>query len=502
MYRLQVVAGPDEGKYLDLRYGDTCLLGRSKSRCNLVLTDLDVSRVHMRIEVAPDGTTIIIDENSRNGLYLKDKLINEKTSIAPGDQFKIGNSILQLIESEAGADSLQKPLSSNLAAENDSPGSYKKECSNLQYSRSFPIFHNLTIGRGTSNTIVLDHPHVSRYHAQINYRDGKYHIKDLNSTNGVYVDGIKIDNYAPLNRGANIKLGGNHLLFDGEKIFSDGNSGAVVEKSDLAALPGKYQAGTINQKQALILFAIIMLGLFGLFLSVTAEQNIFNNTINFLLGMVQPLGILAIVLYFDQEALQRPGQILKLFFLGGLLAIIGSLAIQLPLQDLPFFLGRGLAVQARLNFLIVASSEELFKLAVALLFLWRNRSPKRLADGILYCVTVAAGLSMLENFLYIAGTDSPTVTAILRNILGGHEFWGIIMGYFVGVAIFAASTKKRNIYLFIAFFIPYLLHASYNTLAITSGLTSSWMLYSAQFITIISAGLAMWLLKKNLDQRL
>ncbi len=496
MYRLQVVAGPDEGKYLDLTYGDTCLIGRSKSRCSLVLTDIDVSRVHMRIEVAQDGTITIIDENSRNGLYLNDKLINEKTSIVPGEQFKIGNSILQLIESEAGADSLQKPLSSNKSADNDSPEIHKKDGSTLRYSRSFPIFHNLTIGRGTSNSIVLDHPEVSRYHAQIKYRDGQYHIKDLNSTNGIYIDGVKIDSYAPLNRGANVKLGGNHLLFDGEKIFSEGKPGDIVKKSDLAALSEKYQVGMINQKQALILFTIIMLGLFGLFLSMTAEQSFFSNTINFLLGMVQPLGLLAIVLYFDREALQQPGQILKLFFLGGLLAIIGSLAIQLPLQDLPFFLGRGIAVQARIHFLITAPSEEFFKLAVALLFIWRNRSPKRVADGILFCGTVAAGFSMLENFLYIAGTGSPTFTAILRNILGGHEFWGIIMGYFAGLAIFEASTKKRNIYLFIAFFIPYLLHASYNTLA------GGEMLFGAQFITLFSAGLAMWLLKKNLDQRL
>ncbi len=434
----------------------------------------------MKIEVDQEGNVTIIDEDSRNGIYLNDELIKEKTTIVTGEQFKIGNSILQLIEPGTGEDSLQKPLSGNLAEDSSPPALDKKGGSGLQYNRSLPVFHNLTIGRGTSNTITLDHPQISRHHAQVVYRDGQYQIKDLNSTNGVYVDGVKIDNYAPLIRGAKIKLGGSHLIFDGDNILYE----------------GKYQVGMINQKQALIIFTIIMLILFGLFLSMTAEQSFFSSTINFLLGTVQPLGVLAIILYFDREALQQPGQILKVFFMGGLLAIIGSLAIQLPLQDLPFFLGTGLAVQARIHFIISASSEEFFKLAAGLLFIWINRSPKRLADGILYCGAVAAGFSMLENFLYIAGTDSPTFTAILRNILGGHEFWGIIMGYFTGLSIFATSTKTRNLYLFIAFLIPYLLHASYNTLAGVD------MLLGAQFITLFSAGLAMWLLKTNLDQRL
>jgi len=50
----------------------------------------------------------------------------------------------------------------------------------------------LTIGREERNDLQLFDGRVSRFHARIDYADGQYSIVDLNSSNGVFVNGIRL----------------------------------------------------------------------------------------------------------------------------------------------------------------------------------------------------------------------------------------------------------------------------------------------------------------------
>ena len=62
------------------------------------------------------------------------------------------------------------------------------------------------LGRFPTNDIVIPDPYVSRRHARIFYREGKWFIEDLGSTNGTIVDNEDI-------RGK-----GTHELKDGSEI--------------------------------------------------------------------------------------------------------------------------------------------------------------------------------------------------------------------------------------------------------------------------------------------
>src|SRR5215831_6334011 len=50
----------------------------------------------------------------------------------------------------------------------------------------------MTIGRRESCDIPMRFPNVSGLHAELNFRDGYWYIRDLNSTNGIKVNGTRV----------------------------------------------------------------------------------------------------------------------------------------------------------------------------------------------------------------------------------------------------------------------------------------------------------------------
>jgi len=70
----------------------------------------------------------------------------------------------------------------------------------------------LLIGRDQQNDVVLDDPRVSRKHAEIRLRLGRYTLYDLQSTNGTYVNGRRVAEVV-LNDGDQISVAGLDLIF-------------------------------------------------------------------------------------------------------------------------------------------------------------------------------------------------------------------------------------------------------------------------------------------------
>ncbi len=73
---------------------------------------------------------------------------------------------------------------------------------------------SVTIGRRKENTVVFSNPEVSSSHARIDKVGSDYILTDLQSTNGTFVNGLKVLSHR-LSHGDRISIGKNILLFIG-----------------------------------------------------------------------------------------------------------------------------------------------------------------------------------------------------------------------------------------------------------------------------------------------
>lgn len=70
----------------------------------------------------------------------------------------------------------------------------------------------LLIGRLYRSDILIEDPSVSREHATIERKDGRFILEDLKSTNGTFINGESVD-VRILNHGDKIRVGNTVLQF-------------------------------------------------------------------------------------------------------------------------------------------------------------------------------------------------------------------------------------------------------------------------------------------------
>ena len=69
-------------------------------------------------------------------------------------------------------------------------------------------------GRSRDADVVLDDPNVSRHHAEVRPSGGSWIVNDLGSTNGIKVNGRRVDGPQSLKRGDVIELGTSRVTFE------------------------------------------------------------------------------------------------------------------------------------------------------------------------------------------------------------------------------------------------------------------------------------------------
>jgi hypothetical protein len=96
------------------------ILGREQASADLVIPDPGVSRRHARV-LADNGSVIVEDLGSSNGIYVNGHRISGPVELGAGDELQLGDTVVGLRRSAATA-SMRRPAPHRLAPPPHEPG--------------------------------------------------------------------------------------------------------------------------------------------------------------------------------------------------------------------------------------------------------------------------------------------------------------------------------------------------------------------------------------------
>jgi pSer/pThr/pTyr-binding forkhead associated (FHA) protein len=163
-------------------------IGRSADN-DIVLDSLLVSRRHAQLQCV-GGQCTVQDLGSANGLFVNGRRVS-RAVLSPGDRLRFGD--VDLTYQAAGAAQAQAWLE-------------------IDTNRHPLSSERTSIGRSRDNDIRLADDRVSRRHAQIDLQQGAFVISDLESANGTFVNGQRVQRQT-LSNGDEIRIGDSRLFF-------------------------------------------------------------------------------------------------------------------------------------------------------------------------------------------------------------------------------------------------------------------------------------------------
>ena len=213
--------------------GASLVFGR-EAGCDVVVTGKDVSRRHAEIVHTPRGYLVV--DSSTNGTFVNEEQVQGQRILARTDVIRIGEEQFRFY-AEAPALPASSPPAGGPAV---SPEQLKHTVHGMEAVAppplprpSSPAFASflvrsgglmgqrlpvktpvVNLGRADYNDIVLPDPSISTSHAKLQRREGVWVLVDLDSTNGTFVEGERVQGEAPLGPGAMVRLGDVQLLFE------------------------------------------------------------------------------------------------------------------------------------------------------------------------------------------------------------------------------------------------------------------------------------------------
>ncbi len=109
----------------------------------------------------------------------------------------------------------------------------------------------ITIGRSKKNDLVLADQWLSRIHAEIRRENSRHFIRDLDSRNGTYVNGLRLSQRVPLQNGDVVTLGDQQIRFvhdaSGSVVLTETPAGLDVEGTLVVSTEELLQAARAKE---------------------------------------------------------------------------------------------------------------------------------------------------------------------------------------------------------------------------------------------------------------
>src|SRR6187402_2227769 len=110
----------------------------------------------------------------------------------------------------------------------------------------------LSVGRVQGNELMLPKGNVSKRHARLLYRDGRFIVTDLNSTNGTYVNRRRITQATIVREGDRIYVGDFVLRIELPGSEGDAQAAAGDSRPELQSTPEEGAAAGLSSEGSLV----------------------------------------------------------------------------------------------------------------------------------------------------------------------------------------------------------------------------------------------------------
>lgn len=163
----------------------TLRVGREPTGVDIAIPHKAVSRQHARFEWDGAGQLVVRDSRSTNGVWIDGQRIDGSGRIADGSSVSFSASCEWRINVSTHQ--------SVVAGSQPAAGASKSV---------------VTYGRGADCDVRIDSPVVSRQHAKLTrIGEGRYELRDLSSTNGTFVNGVRVTSPRVLTAGDRVTIG-------------------------------------------------------------------------------------------------------------------------------------------------------------------------------------------------------------------------------------------------------------------------------------------------------
>ena len=203
---------------------------------------------------------------------------------------------------------------------------------------------------------------------------------------------------------------------------------------------------------------------------------------------VIPAVILLIQVYRADRLEKEPTGLLISLLVFGVIATALAIVTETIGEDilLSFFDETDLGYLILSNFIVVALSEEGFKLLLLRWRTWRSPNFNCQFDGVVYAVFVALGFALWENISYVLMYGLSTALVRAVTAVPGHACFGVFMGVWYGLAKRLHGQGRDSaskLCRVLALLLPALLHGCYDFIASIESVHYGWLF--AAFVAIL-----------------
>lgn len=106
---LKIISGPNAGSEFGMDKSKSYIIGKDPTTSDIIFTDLSVSKNHTKISIDENKNIFVEDLGSKNGTYVNNAKIDQKTLVTQTDLITIGTTTFLIVEKEAAQETIYSP---------------------------------------------------------------------------------------------------------------------------------------------------------------------------------------------------------------------------------------------------------------------------------------------------------------------------------------------------------------------------------------------------------